>query len=75
MRRRGSLLAVVGAAVIAGCAAGARDGDYSQQRGIADDIDASHLTNPRLLQRGQIEHDEPYDAFPWRLDERHQSGE
>ena len=75
MRMPGFLLQVVGAAVIAGCTDGAREVDYSQDRSISADIDATHQTGPILLKHGQIEHDQPYDAFPWRLDERHQSAE
>jgi hypothetical protein len=73
MQRRGSFLAVIGVTVIAGCATGAGDVDKSPERGISADIDASHQTSPQLLQRGQIEHDEPGDAFPWQFDERHQT--
>jgi hypothetical protein len=72
MGRQGSVLAAIVTAIVAGCTLGARDIDYSPQRAISDDIYATHQTSPRLLQHGQIEHDEPADAFPWELDSRHQ---
>jgi hypothetical protein len=75
MRISGSLLATLAAALVVGCNSGARDVDYSQERGISADIDATYQTGPQLLKHGQIEHDEPYDAFPWQLDQRHQSGD
>jgi hypothetical protein len=75
MQTRGGLLSLVAAVLVAGCAGGASDVDYTPERGISADIEATHESNPQLLKHGQIEHDEPYDAFPWRLDQRHQSGE
>ncbi|HEV8028991.1 MAG TPA: hypothetical protein VGP50_16275 [Stellaceae bacterium] len=75
MRMPGSLLPLAAAALIYGCAGGARDVDYGQERGISADIDATYQTGPLLLKHGQIEHDEPYGAFPWQLDERHQDAE
>jgi hypothetical protein len=71
MRMKESLLLAAVALLVAGCTGGAREADYSEERGISADIDATHRTDPQLLMHGQIEHDEPYDAFPWRLDERH----
>ena len=73
MQGRGGFLAVIGSAVIAGCAIGARDVDYRPERGISADIDATHQTSPRLLQRGQIQHDAPNDAFPWQFEDRHRT--
>jgi hypothetical protein len=70
---RGGFLAVIGVAAIAGCAMGAGEVDYPPERGISADIGAAHQSSPQLLQRGQIEHDEPSDAFPWQLDEGHQT--
>jgi hypothetical protein len=75
MRIPSHLLPIAAAVLIVGCNGGAREVDYSQERGISADIDATYQTGPQLLKHGQIEHSEPYDAFPWRLDERHQSGE
>jgi hypothetical protein len=71
MERRAAVPAVLLAALIAGCG-GAREVDYPPGRGISADIDASQVTNPQRLRQGQVEHDEPLDAFPWALDQRHQ---
>lgn len=71
MYAKAALLAVVVLAAGA-CTRGARDVDYPPSRGISDDVDAAHQASP-LITQGQRQRNEPYDAFPWRLDERHQS--
>ncbi len=58
---------------VAACGNGAHNVDYPPGRGISADIEATHQTNP-LITRGLRLRSEPYDAFPWQLDERHQSG-
>jgi hypothetical protein len=58
--------------LVGACAPGARDVDYPPSRGVSDDIDAARQTSP-LVTQGQRLRNEPYDAFPWRLDARHQS--
>lgn len=72
MRGTANILVAIGVALIAGCAGGARDVDYSRDRAISADIDASLSTTSPLLKHGQIEHDEPYGAIPWLPDTRHQ---
>jgi len=72
MRRRGIIVAVIAAAALGGCSIGARDIDYSRDRAISQDIDASHQTSSPLLKHGQIQHDEPRGSLPWELDARHQ---
>jgi hypothetical protein len=59
--------------LLAGCASsgGARDVDYTQERGISADIAASHATGPGSLDRGETFEGEPIGAMPWTLDERH----
>jgi hypothetical protein len=71
MYAKGALLVVVVLAVGA-CTRGARDVDYPPSRGISDDVDAAHQASP-LITKGQRQRSEPYDAFPWRFDERRQS--
>ncbi|MGO8918726.1 MAG: hypothetical protein ACLQJR_22735 [Stellaceae bacterium] len=57
---------------LAGCAGtgGARDVDYTPERGISADIAASH-TGPGALDRGETFTGEPIGAIPWTADERH----
>ncbi len=71
MQAKSVFLAVIALAAAA-CGSGARDIDYPPARGISSDIDASHQTNPLIIHGARLR-SEPYDAFPWRLDERHQS--
>jgi hypothetical protein len=59
---------------LAACALGARDVDYSRDRGISDDISATHERGPTPIQPGGARRDEPVGALPWQLDERHQPG-
>ena len=69
MQGKGVFLAA--ALAIAACGDGARDVDYPPSRGISADIDAAHQINSPAINRGDRLRDEPYDAFPWQLDERH----
>jgi hypothetical protein len=57
-----------------GCTTGARNVDYSPSRAIAADVAASHATGAIGSRPGRALRDEPYDAYPWELDERHQTG-
>lgn len=59
--------------LLAGCGStgGARDSDYTQERGISSDIAASHAAGPGSLDRGETYKGEPIGAMPWTLDERH----
>lgn len=63
-------------ALLAGCAGagGARDVDYTPDRGISADIAASHSQGPSSLYPGisGTATDEPLGALPWDLGERHQ---
>ncbi|HEX7970383.1 MAG TPA: hypothetical protein VF502_19325 [Stellaceae bacterium] len=67
----GTSVFLAAALALAGCGGGARDVDYPPSRGISADIDASHQTNSPIIKRGDRLRSEPYDAFPWQLDERH----
>ena len=57
-----------------GCTTGARDVDYPPSRAISADVAASHATGAIGSRPGRALRDEPYDAYPWVLDERHQMG-
>jgi hypothetical protein len=65
---------LIAAAAVAGCTLGARDIDYSRERGISDDIGAVHDRGPTPLHPGMDLRDEPIGAFPLDLDQRHQVG-
>ncbi len=70
MQRVGLLMAVV--ALLAACSGGARDVDYSQQRGISADIAATYATGPTSMQDyGETTRMEPYGAIPWEAPESH----
>jgi hypothetical protein len=56
-----------------GCSS-ARNVDYPPSRGISADVAASHASGPISARPGSLLRDEPYDAVPWQLGERHQSG-
>jgi hypothetical protein len=59
-------------AVLTACVGGARDVDYSQERGISADIAATYATGPNSLQsHGESLSGEPYGAVPWAAGERH----
>jgi hypothetical protein len=59
--------------LLAACASsgGARDVDYTQERGISADIAATHAEGASSLDRGETVTGEPLGAMPWTLDERH----
>lgn len=63
MTRRLGLLAPL--VVLIGCGGGARDVDYTQERGISADIAATHATGPGSLDRGETVTGEPVGAIPW----------
>ena len=71
MTRWLGLMAVL--VLIAACASsgGARDVDYTQERGISADIAASHADGPSSVDHGETVTGEPYGAMPWTADERH----
>ena len=56
------------------CTLGARDVDYSRDRGISDDISAVYNNGPTALQPGKQARDEPVGAYPWEIGARHQPG-
>lgn len=58
--------------LLAGCTGGARDVDYTQERGISADIAASRYAGPTSLYPGMNENGEPLGLVPWQLGERHQ---
>ncbi len=70
MMRRLVPLAVL--ALLAACEGGARDVDYSQERGISADIAATYATGPTSMQNyGETVTGEPYGSIPWTAGERH----
>jgi hypothetical protein len=58
-------LIVAATAALAACSGG--DADYSPQRAISEDIDATYDSGPTSLNRGEDPRDEPEGAFPWRI--------
>lgn len=69
-----SVFLAVAALALGACGTSARNVDYPPSRGISADIEAAHQLNSPIIKRGDRLRDEPYDAFPWQLDERHQPG-
>jgi hypothetical protein len=62
------VLVLLGGLALAGCDSGAREVDYSQQRGISSDISSSlehgpTATNPGMT--GGVQ--EPLGAMPWQI--------
>lgn len=74
MARSASIAAAALLLGLAGCGGGARQVDYSQERGIDADISATRNTGPTGDDLGRLQRNEPYGTFPWNIDERHQSG-
>jgi hypothetical protein len=60
-----ALSVMFAAAALTGCAMGASDVDYSQQRGINSDISASMDHGPTAGNAGLRESEEPKGALPW----------
>jgi hypothetical protein len=68
MTSRSWICLIAGAtAALAACAGG--DINYSQQRAISQDIDASFDHGPTSLSPGENPRDEPDGAYPWRINE------
>jgi hypothetical protein len=53
---------------LAGCA---RDLDFSRERAISTDIDASRYRGASSLYPGMNERSEPLGVFPWQFDDAH----
>jgi hypothetical protein len=67
------LIPLAALALLAACAGGARDVDYSQERGISSDIAATYATGPTSMQNyGETVTMEPYGSIPWTAGERHE---
>jgi hypothetical protein len=61
--------------LLAGCTGGARDVDYTPERGISADIAASHSPGSGSLYPGMSgtgDSGEPLGLLPWQIGERHQ---
>lgn len=57
--------------LLAGCSGGgARDVDYTTQRAISADIDASRFQGATNSFPGWSSHDEPVGAYSWQFDQR-----
>jgi hypothetical protein len=69
MASKAVLVALV-ALLVADCGSGPRE-VASRSRAIASDIDATHLTSPSVITRGQRSRGEPYDALPWQIEGGH----
>jgi len=61
------LVALAGMLALAGCEGGAREVDYSQQRGISSDIANSLNHGPTAVQPGEAGDEEPLGAQPWTI--------
>ncbi|HZB92143.1 MAG TPA: hypothetical protein VE397_11910 [Stellaceae bacterium] len=61
-------------AILAGCSGGAREVDYTPERGISADIAAAHPGVSSLYPgiSSTQDSDEPMGALPWEVGERHQ---
>lgn len=64
---RKTLAAIIGVALLVGCAGGAREVDYSPQRNYTADIDASLHHGPTAAKPGMVGAEEPIGAFPWEI--------
>lgn len=58
---------------VTGCANGAPDVDFPPSRSVDADISATHFNGPTSAYPGMLQRNEPLGAFPWNMDERHQS--
>ena len=68
MKLEAALLALAAMAV-AGCNSARRsDIDTPPSRAIASDIEATHLTTPSVITRGQRPRNEPATGLPWQSD-------
>ena len=65
MKLKAVLLALA-AMALAGCSS-TRQFDVSQSRAIASDIEATHLTSPSVITRGQRLRDEPDNGLPCQV--------
>ena len=60
------------ALALAGCEGGAREVDFTPQRAISSDINASLDHGPTAARPGMISSEEPQGAFPWDIGESRQ---
>ena len=61
-----AVLLALAATAVAGCSS-TREFDVSQSRAISSDIEATHMTNPSVITRGQRLRDEPDHGLPWQV--------
>jgi hypothetical protein len=66
------LIVALGAAALAGCQNGAREVDYTPQRAISSDIDASLNHGPTASKPGMSSSEEPLGVFPWDIGQSRQ---
>jgi hypothetical protein len=66
------LIVALGAAALAGCDNGAREVDFTPQRAISSDIDASLNHGPTASKPGMSSSEEPQGAFPWDIGQSRQ---
>ena len=66
------LFVVFGAWALVGCEGGAREVDFTPQRAISSDIDASLNHGPTASTPGMSSSEEPQGAFPWDIGQSRQ---
>ncbi len=64
---RCGVLVLLGGLALAGCDSGAREVDYSPQRGISSDISSSLEHGPTATSPGMTGAQEPLGAMPWQI--------
>jgi len=74
MAWRVPVLLAATAIVLAACSGGAREVDYSPQRGYSADINAALNHGPTAAQPGMLAREEPIGAIPWRSHDRNPNG-
>jgi len=60
------------AGALAGCDGGGREVDFTPQRAISSDIDASLNHGPTASSPGMSTSEEPQGAFPWDIGQSRQ---
>jgi hypothetical protein len=64
---RVEVIVLLGGLALAGCGTGAREVDYTPQRGISSDISSSLDHGPTATSPGMMGAQEPLGAKPWQI--------